>query len=128
MGLVRYSNLRHTCMSRIQVSCFELSHCAGPGSRGPFKGGSYAYIQQLEAIDHCVPDKECMSPLDLKYAKITTPFKSEVWEEYLQGLPNRHCAEYLVRGIKDSNLDLTTKITSAEVPKRICSQQLLTPA
>lgn len=54
MGLVRYSNLRHMCMPRIQVSCFELSHCTGPGSRGPFKGGSYVYIQQLEAIDHCV--------------------------------------------------------------------------
>lgn len=39
-----------------------------------------------------------MSPLDPKYAKITTPLKPEVWEE---GLPDCQCAEYLVRGISE---------------------------
>ena len=66
----------------------------------PFVGGSYAYLEQLTVLEDCRPMVKSWT-LPEKWCRIVTPLKSEEWEWELRDLPDRRCADYLVRGISE---------------------------
>lgn len=67
----------------------------------PFIRGRYAYMDQLEALDGCRPQPRELQLLPEQWSRVTTPLKSEEWEKELRDLPDRHCAELLIRGISE---------------------------
>ena len=79
-----------------------LSTCTGEVETAvdPFVGGSYAYLEQLLMLEECRPVVETRM-LPEKWCRIETPLKSEEWEWELRDLPDRQCAEYLVKGISE---------------------------
>ena len=67
----------------------------------PFERGRYAYMDQLEALDRCRPQPRDLVALPEKWSRVTTPLKSEEWERELKDLPDRRCAEFVIRGISE---------------------------
>ena len=64
----------------------------------PFKGGSYEYMEDLKIFDRRLP-RGGEGHLPEKFARIVTPLRSESWALHLSELPDRECAEYVLRGL-----------------------------
>ena len=63
----------------------------------PFEGGRYVYMEDLQVLNSTTP---LGSPkLPERLTRVVTPLKSEVWERYLQALPDKECAQYLVKSL-----------------------------
>ena len=64
----------------------------------PFKGGQYEYMEELRILGRRSPPAgHCRLPVP--FARIISPLKAEVWEVHLRALPDRECADYLLRGL-----------------------------
>ena len=58
------------------------------------------YMDHLEAMDRCRPSPQT-HVLPERLSRIVTPLKAEEWEMELRDLPDRRCAEFLVKGISE---------------------------
>ena len=64
----------------------------------PFEGGRYMYMEDLQVLNSMTPPLGS-AKLPERLTRVVTPLKSEVWERYLQALPDKECAQYMVKGL-----------------------------
>ena len=64
-----------------------------------FKGGQYKYMNEIQAMDQCRPGIPSILPD--KFVRVSTSLRAEEWEVRLRSLPDRRCAEFLIRGISE---------------------------
>ena len=56
------------------------------------------YMEDLQVLNSMTPPLES-AKLPERFTRVVTPLKSEVWERYLQALPDKECAQYMVNGL-----------------------------
>lgn len=63
-------------------------------------GGKYNYMSDLRILGQRVPPLDA-NKLSGELCAIRTPLKVAAWERHLQSLPDRDCAEYLLKGLRE---------------------------
>ena len=66
----------------------------------PFAGGQYEYMRELQAFNRRVPPAGAIK-LPVEFCTVTTPLKVKAWEWHLRALPDRDCANYLLKGLRE---------------------------
>lgn len=64
-----------------------------------FKDGRYKYMDEIQAIDECRPSIPSIPPE--KFSRVSTSLRAEEWEIRLRSLPDRRCANFLIKGISE---------------------------
>jgi hypothetical protein len=81
--------------------------------------GHYIYMQDLRALDQCVPQE--VVPLPAALCRVQTPLVGREWQAELSHHPDREYMQYIISGITSGfELDLIILTTTATVQNETC--------